>query len=114
MDFIGSLLTIFVVVLLIILVISPFESLQWWAGWVSEDAAPTPTSPQAESDQRQPDRIIVFLPGVGAMGTQVDPWEQRLVDRLHDGLRGDVVLSGLFPFTVRDDTLTEHRRTAWF
>jgi hypothetical protein len=48
------------------------------------------------------------------MGTDVDPWEQRLVDLLRAGLRSSVVLAGLFPFTVRDDTLTEHRRTAWF
>jgi hypothetical protein len=118
MDFIGSLVTIFILALLIILVVSPFESLSWWAGWVSEDEPAKGSAPAAQGQPPatgpRPDRYIVFLPGVGAMGTEVDPWEQRLVDRLHDGLRGDVILSGLFPFTVRDDTLTEHRRTAWF
>jgi hypothetical protein len=36
-----------------------------------------------------------------------------LVDSLERGLDSGIVLAGLFPFTVRADTLTEHRRTAW-
>jgi len=111
---IGSLLTIFFLALLFILVISPFETLQWWAGWVSDDAPGTSMRHVAEAGTRAVNQYVIFLPGVGAMGTEVDPWEQRLVDLLHAGLRGTVVLAGLFPFTVRDDTLTEHRRTAWF
>ena len=116
MDFLGSLLTIFFLALLVILIISPFESLQWWAGWVAETNADTPdqaASPPADLGT-QPDQYVIFLPGVGAMGTDVDPWEQSLVDLLHSGLPSGVILAGLFPFTVREDTLTEHRRTAWF
>jgi hypothetical protein len=117
-DFVGSLLTIFLVALLIILIVSPFESLQWWAGWVSDDDKDAPAGePDAAAQLAagpQRDRYIVFLPGVGAMGTSVDPYEQRLVDRLHGGLHSGVVLTGFFPFTVRDDTLTEERSTAWF
>src|SRR5438270_1077620 len=37
MDFVGSLLTIFLLALVVILVVAPFESLKWWAGWVSDD-----------------------------------------------------------------------------
>jgi hypothetical protein len=36
------------------------------------------------------------------------------VDLLHAGVRDGVVLAGFVPVTVRDDTLTEQRRTAWF
>jgi hypothetical protein len=114
-SFVISLLTIFLVALLIILIVSPFESRQWWAGWVADD-----DDDQAEDGApvaltaNKPDQYVVFLPGVGAMGTDVDPWEQRLVDRLHAGLSGGVVLSGFFPFSPRDDTLTDDRRTAWF
>src|SRR4051812_5930891 len=118
MDFILSLLTIFILALLVILIVSPFESLQWWAGWVAEDADGAPAAAAASEAPKPlgplPERYVVFLPGVGAMGTEVDPWEQRLVDLLHDGLHSDVVLAGLFPFTVRDDTLTSERGTAWF
>jgi hypothetical protein len=118
LSFVSSLLTIFVLALVFILVIAPLESLQWWAGWVSDASSPPgiPDEPYAASGiQRQPaDQYILFLTGVGAMGTDVDPWEQRLVDLLRGGLSDGVVLAGLFPFTVREDTLTEHRRTAWF
>jgi len=115
-SFVGSLLTIFVLALIFILVVSPFESLQWWAGWVSDTPsdADKPMERDSDSSLSQADQYVIFLPGVGAMGTEVDPWEQRLVDLLHAGLSTGVVLAGLFPFTVRDDTLTEQRRTAWF
>jgi hypothetical protein len=112
-SFLTSLLTIFFIALLFILIISPLESLQWWAGWVA-DAAPSPPRPVSRTRGDAAAQYVIFLPGVGAMGTDVDPWEQRLVDLLHAGLGSGVVLAGLFPFTVRDDTLTEHRRTAWF
>ena len=118
MDFVGSLLTIFLLALVVILVSAPFESLKWWAGWVSDDAPSGSSAAQPRNaiapQAVQPDQYVLFLPGVGAMGTEVDPWEQSLVDLLQGGLHSGVVLAGLFPFTVRDDTLTEHRRTAWF
>jgi hypothetical protein len=116
LSFVSSLLTIFFFALVFILIVSPFESLQWWAGWVSDDAVAPPEAGErsADSNPTRADQYVIFLPGVGAMGTEVDPWEQRLVGLLHAGLRDGVVLAGLFPFTVRDDTLTEHRRTAWF
>jgi len=120
MDFVGSLLTIFLLALVVILVVAPFESLKWWAGWVSDDpdtrseSKTTQALPMSASYAEQPDQYVIFLPGVGVMGTEVDSWEQSLVDLLQGGLDTGVVLAGLFPFTVRDDTLTEHRRTAWF
>jgi hypothetical protein len=116
-QFVGSLLAIFLLALVAILVIAPFESLQWWAGWVSEDnASPVQADEVEPALRRQEDHLdqyVIFLPGVGAMGTDVDPWEQRLVDLLRNGLPNGVVHAGVFPFTVRDDTLTEHRPTAW-
>src|SRR5690349_13078140 len=121
MDFVSSLLTIFLLVLVVVLVIAPFESLKWWAGWVtdeperaSESKAPMKTRPALPPAEVQPDQYGLFLPGVGAMGTEVDSWEQSLVDLLQQGLDSGVVLAGLFPFTVREDTLTEQRGTAGF
>jgi hypothetical protein len=117
MDLLSSLLTVFVLALLLMLLISPFESLQWWAGWVSDEPQTTTADPQPDTAARsdtQPDTYVIFLPGVGAMGTEVDPWERGLLDCIQRGLHDGVILAGLFPFTVREDTLTEHRRTAWF
>jgi hypothetical protein len=120
MDFVSSLLSIFFLALVVILIAAPFESLKWWAGWVSDEPDVASESklaeavPTATPHALQPDQYVLFLPGVGAMGTEVDPWEQSLVDLLQAGLDSGMVLAGLFPFTVRDDTLTEHRRTAWF
>jgi hypothetical protein len=121
-EFVRTLLGIFVLALLVILVLSPFESLQWWAGWVGEDAGSDKSDPIQPSvapldDGRlpvsAPAQYVILLTGVGALGTDVDPWEQRLVDLLQQGLQRGVVLAGLFPFSVRRDTLIEKRRTAW-
>jgi hypothetical protein len=121
-------------VMFVTLVIAPFESLHWWAGWVSD--LPSPAQPGGDLQRVPPRappragsveavaspgaglaplRYVVFLPGVGALGTQIDRWEQRLVDLLAARLRDSVVLAGIFPFTVRhDDVLIEGRSTAWF
>jgi hypothetical protein len=112
--------------LFVILVLSPFEALQWWAGWV-DDRARGPAGPSGEPPRREPPpraapvaawpepgSYVVFLPGVGALGTRIDEWERGLVNRLAAGLPGNVVLAGIFPFTVRDDTLIRGRATAWF
>jgi pimeloyl-ACP methyl ester carboxylesterase len=121
MDFISSLLTILLMVLLVVLLISPFESLRWWAGWVSDgqdhqkvsESAGRSTSTTRMSAPLA-DQYVIFLSGVGALGSAVNRWEQSLLDVLHSGLHGGVVLTGLFPFTVRAGTLTEQRPTAWF
>jgi hypothetical protein len=77
-------------------------------------AEPQRVSPPSVPVSPEPARYVIFLPGVGVLSTRIVPWEQRLVDRLTAGLRGSVVLAGIFPFTVRDDTLIEGRSTAWF
>ena len=118
-NFLTSLLWIFFLALLVILILAPFESLQWWAGWVDDEdtasdaqpTAPGPT-PRPSTAGRGVGQFVVFLPGVGAMGTEVDPMEQGLVDLLRAGLPNGVVIAGIFPFTVRTDTLIEHRGTA--
>jgi hypothetical protein len=114
---------LFLGVLFVILLLSPLESLRWWSGWVADlPAPPTPptvvqpqrVSPLVPSANPEPNSYVVFLPGVGVLGTRIDEWEQRPVDRLTAGLHRSVVLAGIFPCTVRDDTLIEGRSTAWF
>jgi hypothetical protein len=115
-QFISSLLAIFVLALLAILVTSPFESLKWWAGWVEDEpAAPSAHGTAALASATAlpvADHYVIFLSGVGTLGGDLDAWEQRLVDLLQAGLQCGSVLAGFFPFSVREDTLTEKRRTA--
>src|SRR5438445_120706 len=98
LDLIGWLLRIFLVALIIILVLSPFESLQWWAGWVDEeppdaDEPEANLAPVASAAQQ----FVIFLSGVGTLGDTIDEWERRLVDKLQAGLGDGIVLEGLFP-----------------
>jgi hypothetical protein len=116
LGFLLSLLGIFLAALFVILVVSPFESLQWWAGWVRDVPATPPAGPSPSPATAAAGRgcYVVFLSGGGVLGTRIDAWERRLVDRLTAGLPAGTVLAGIFPFTVRDDTLVRGRRTAWF
>jgi hypothetical protein len=114
--FLSSLLTIFVLALIVILVTSPFESLQWWAGWIEElpaaSSTPAAATLAAGASPSTADQFVIFLSGVGTLGGDLDASEQRLVDLLQAGLPGGAVLAGFFPFSVREGTLTEKRRTA--
>ena len=124
LDVAGAVLTVVLVALLLSLLVAPFDSLSWWAGWVRQGpsapgavpAADAAAPPVAGGAPRGP--FVVFLSGVGTMGRQIDPWEQRLIDRLAAGMReggpGGVMVTGLFPFSASAQPLAERRRTGAF
>lgn len=128
LDVAGAVVTIVLVALLLSLLVAPFDSLSWWAGWVRQGsaapaagaagAAAPPVSGGAAPGVRGP--FVVFLSGVGTMGRQIDAWEQRLIDRLAAGMRereggrGGVMVTGLFPFSASAQPLAERRRTGAF
>jgi hypothetical protein len=134
---IGEVLTILLVALLLSLLLAPFDSLSWWAGWVRQgapapgadpgadvtggpDAPPAPDAPDSGVATGGPGPYVVFLSGVGTMGRQIDAWEQRLTDRLAARMRergggpGGVMVTGLFPFSASAQPLAERRRTGAF
>jgi len=127
----GALVTVLVIGLLLSLLVAPFDSLSWWAGWVRQRpeepeaaparaAAPGPAAPGAPAPATPAGPFVVFLSGVGTMGRQIDAWEQRLTDRLEAGMRGPdgagggVMVTGLFPFSASALPLSERRRTGAF
>jgi hypothetical protein len=129
LDVAGAVVTIVLVALLLSLLVAPFDSLSWWAGWVRQGpsapgAQPTagavapPVSGDAAPGVWGP--FVVFLSGVGTMGRQIDAWEQHLIDRLAAGMRqreggpGGVMVTGLFPFSASAQPLAERRRTGAF
>jgi hypothetical protein len=129
LDVAGAVVTIVLVALLLSLLVAPFDSLSWWAGWVRQGpsapgavpaagAAAPPVSGGAAAGATGP--YVVFLSGVGTMGRQIDAWEQRLTDRLAAGMRereggrGGVMVTGLFPFSASAQPLAERRRTGAF
>jgi hypothetical protein len=130
LDVAGAVVTIVLVALLLSLLVAPFDSLSWWAGWVRQGpaapgavpaagaAAPPASGGPTAAESTGP--FVVFLSGVGTMGRQIDAWEQRLTDRLAAGMRereggsGGVMVTGLFPFSASAQPLAERRRTGAF
>jgi hypothetical protein len=133
---IGEVITILLVALLLSLLLAPFDSLSWWAGWVRQGReGPPELAPRPGADAGggagaaprpgtgatgKPGPFVVFLSGVGTMGQQIDAWEQRLTDRIEAAMRGGaggrggVMVTGLFPFSASAEPLAERRRTGAF
>src|SRR3954470_4748896 len=113
-SFLGPLLTIGLMALALSLVLSPFESLKWWAGWVEGKPAVNAPGADAPGPSRRA-AYIVFLPGVGTLGDQIDPWERGLVERLSTSLPDAAILADVFPFSPTNRALIDpHRRRAWW
>ncbi len=104
------------VAILIVAMLSPFESLQWWAGWDDRWSGPaelpalsvTPVDDQANC-------YIVYLSGVGSMDpSTLNPKESNFLDLLQERLVGEVLLRDVFPYSVTNNPLTGRRRLGAF
>jgi hypothetical protein len=109
-----QLLGIGIILLLIIGLLSPFESLGWWAGWFG----PSREQDRSEtSAQVQPTRsfvtanvYLVYLSGVGAIsGDMLSEGEIGLLDKLSASLPDTVIVKDVFPYAMKNNGLTGQR-----
>src|SRR5204863_9985111 len=103
------LLLVGLVVLLVMLFLSPFESLRWWAGWSDNEvasAAPA-AEPAALAAARGDERYVVWLSGIGSVpGQTEDPFEVRFLAELRSRVPNVVIVDDAFAYSVRDNPLT--------
>jgi pimeloyl-ACP methyl ester carboxylesterase len=107
-----TLIYIGLIALLIMALLSPLESLGWWAGWrqraryqseATDDDAPRDVAPEAR-------HFVVFLSGIGeASGAWRFPEERRFLDRLEPALPDAVVIDDIFPYLVTSNALDEEQ-----
>jgi hypothetical protein len=106
------LLLIAVAVLLVLALLSPLESMRWWAGWSDEElvtAAPPPPQPAAEPP-RGDERYVVWLSGIGSVpGQTEDPFEVRFLSELRARVPDVVIVDDAFAYSVRDNPLAGKR-----
>jgi len=103
------LLLIGLLVLLVLALMSPFESLRWWASRSAEEAP----APQARPPETEPGpapvknaRYIVWLSGIGSVpGETEDPFELRFLQELRDRVPNAVIVDDAFAYSVRDNPL---------
>lgn len=112
-SFITLLLTGIFAAIIITALISPFESLGWWAGWYGEkEAAPEDdVQPQAAiAEPTSARNYLVYLSGIGAITDYSIPqeeiaWLDALVTRIPD----TVLVTDVFPYSVTNAGLTSNR-----
>lgn len=121
-------LLIFVLIgFFVAMIISPFESLSWWAGWQTDDDVAEELKEQvgelqtaAAAEENAPpenvDRYLVYLTGIG--GFSVDellPEEVRFLDMLGERLPNIKFVTDIYPYSPTERGLTDHNRMfSWF
>ena len=111
LDELMVLLEIGLVAVLIMALLSPLESLGWWAGWrqraryqAAEPAGVT------NGDASAARHFVVFLSGIGeASGAWRFPEERRFLDRLRPSLPDAVLIDDIFPYLVTSNALDEEK-----
>jgi len=110
--------------------LSPLESLGWWAGWFGESAykwegeadladdpaaAVTDESAPGATDEAGRAYFVVFLTGIAGVAPEVLlPEEQLLVQKLRERLSDAAIVDDIFPYSVTNRALTGQRVFAWF
>jgi hypothetical protein len=103
------------VVLVVMALVAPLESLRWWAGWAGQAGAePEPAVADRLPTSDLVEHYVVWLSGIGSLsGELLAPCQQRFLDRLAARVPGARVVSDAFAYSVCNVPLTGHRAMAW-
>jgi hypothetical protein len=109
-----QLLGIGLVIILLVGLFSPFESLGWWAGWFGppEDEVGAETSARTQSEAATVEAYdyLVYLSGIGALsGDTLTEGEVGLLDKLSASLPETVIVRDVFPYAMNNNGLTGQR-----
>ena len=110
----GLLFAILLIILLaavLMAVLSPLESLGWWAGWYETTEAPPGQSLDPLTAPLPPgEHFVVFLTGIGSMKAEIHiPEERVFLDHLIERMETSVIVDDIFPYSVTNTALTGNR-----
>jgi hypothetical protein len=101
-------------VMVVVAIAVPISVLTWWAGWErrAETAPPAePLRPAAPTNGP----FLIYLSGIGDIsGAYQTRFEDELLAAIAERVPGLVVITDIFAFSVRNQSLTEHQRLGWF
>ena len=120
--------TIGIILFIVMALLSPFESLGWWAGWSKrtvdlelsgerDEVIHLPSEPgdAAEMSSTQPPSIfLVYLRGIATAVAAPSRREQGVLDYLSERLPGAAIISDVFPYSATNSPLTGERTFARF
>ena len=104
-----------IVFVMLILLISPLQSMTWWAGWfggedVRYDAAQSDQELLPGEGFDDADHYLVYLSGIGAIaGGAVPQEEYPFIEGLDARLPGTKIISDVYPYDMSNSGLTNHR-----
>lgn len=98
----------------IAVLLTPLESLSWWAGWQAE----RPLNPGVTIRQRDPNiavsRYVTYLDGINQGTYGYLPIVEQFLDQLAQALPPDVlVVKGIIPYSVSNNPLTANNPFAF-
>lgn len=118
-------LLIFVLVgFFVAMLVSPFESLSWWAGWQTDETVSQELQEEVDNLEATSagtaditaERYVVYLTGIG--GFSVDellPEEVCFLDMLGERLPNIKFVTDIYPYSPTERGLTDHNRMfSWF
>jgi hypothetical protein len=95
-------------VIVVLALVSPLESLRWWAGQSDEAAraAPQAAPPRSVPATLENARWVVWLSGIGSVpGQTEDPFEVKFLQELRERVPNVVIVDDAFAYSVRDNPL---------
>jgi hypothetical protein len=111
-DLLTTLLLVAVLGLATMGLLAPLESLRWWAGWSGAPMAASDTAAGRVLDVGPPQRILVYLSGIGSIaGDALLAEEVAFLNVLASFVPDTVIVRSVFPYSVSGIGLTGAR--AW-
>jgi len=99
------------------LLLSPIETLGWWAGWYGQglhdpgqEAVEDAVVGDMEDDEEPPSHYIIYLDGIANVGRYHYRDVQGLLDGLEERLPHTRVIGDIMPYSVRDVALVADER----
>jgi predicted Abi (CAAX) family protease len=99
------------IALMIAALLSPLETLGWWAGWYGDrvDTQRPLEQPEAPLVERSVTRYIVYLDGIGQFKSTYSPEVEQFLQELEQALPGMAIVRGIMPYSVLNKTLVQDR-----
>lgn len=116
------LMGLFFFLVVVVAILSPFESLGYWAGWSSsalqrmqvkrQELGKTIDAREVMPTENIADYFLVFLRGIGTANADLGGRNRNFIKLLEEYLPGATVISDIFPFSAGNIPLTGERAFA--
>lgn len=115
---IAYLVVIGLLLIFVMAIMSPLETLNWWAGWNQEVEPQIPSeataAPLPSEEAVQAAQFAVYLTAIGGVSAKdLSSREQRFLTKLQEKLPHLALVRDVYPFSVTNNPLNGERQLAW-